>query len=179
MDIKFIIYIVTGILIILLSSITLIKLTRDKQNIFSRNVFIAILVITICALSYYLITRNQQKECEECEKCEESIFKNVPPEQTKRTIKELMEFIAKKQIKASGPTWSSQYEWLNQCMTDDNYIDLLYHTCPYYKLTLEQLNKDLLAQKRGDEVNPTEMPYLAEWTTLITGICVNNRTKYT
>jgi len=175
MDIKFIIYIVTGILIILLSSITLIKLTRDKQNIFSRNVFIAILVITICALSYYLITRNQQKECE---KCEESIFKNLPPEQTKRTIKELMEFIAKKQIKAYG-TWSSKHEWLNQCMTDDNYIDLLYNTCPYYKLTLEQLNKDLLAQKRDDEVNPTEMPYLAEWTTIITGICINNQAKYT
>lgn len=85
-------------MIILLSSITIFRISKNNQDIFSRNVFIAILVITIFALCYYLITRNQQKECEKCEKCEENIFQNLPPEQTKQTIKEIMRFIVQKHI---------------------------------------------------------------------------------
>ena len=187
MDIKFIIYIVTGILIILLSSVTLIKLTRDKQNIFSRNVFIAILVITICALSYYLITRTQQKECEECEeceKCEEDTFKNLPPEQTKQTIKEIMGFIAQKYINQQKEKMikrgvdPSTLSWLKKCYTDDSNIDLLYHTCPYYKLTLEQLNKDLIEEMKNKEANPKDMIYINMWRYVLQNICYTTSQKY-
>jgi hypothetical protein len=170
MDIKFIIYIITGILIILLSSITIFKISKDKQNIFSRNVFIAILVITIFALCYYLITRNQQKEPKECE---ENIFQNLPPEQTKQTIKELMQFIGEKVGKTYNMTW------LKKCYRDDDNVDLLYHTCPHYKLTLEQLNKDLIEEMKNSEANPKDMIYINDWNQYLQNICLVNQAKYT
>jgi hypothetical protein len=176
MDIKFIIYIITGILIILLSSITIFKISKDKQNIFSRNIFIAILVITIFALCYYLITRNQQKEpkeCEESEKCEENIFQNLPPEQTKQTIKELMQFIGEKIGTKYG------MPWLKKCYRDDDNVDLLFHTCPHYKLTLEQLNKDLIEEMKNSEANPKDMRYINDWYQYLQNICLVNQAKYT
>ena len=165
-------------MIILLSSITIFRISKNKQDIFSRNIFIAILVITIFALCYYLITRNQQKECE---KCEENIFQNLPPEQTKQTIKEIMRFIVQKHInyqKEKRGKNPSDYDWLKKCYTDDNNVDLLYYICPYYKLTLEQLNKDLIEEMKNDEANPKDMMYINMWKYILQNVCYTTSQKY-
>ena len=68
-----------------------------------------------------------------------------------------MQFIVQKHInyqKEKRGKNPSDYDWLKKCYADDNNVDLLYYTCPYYKLTLEQLNKDLIEEMKNDEANP-------------------------
>ena len=72
----------------------------------------------------------------------------------------------------------SDYDWLKKCYTDDNNVDLLYYTCPYYKLTLEQLNKYLIEEMKNDEANPKDMMYINMWKYILQNVCYTTSQKY-
>ena len=172
MNIDHIVYIITGILIILLSCITIFRISKKRNsNIFSRNVLIIILIIATGTLIYYFLNRDKEKEkCPPPPESKDVEWADLPKKDTMEILTSYQNLIGEKQMN-SGEASESHVK----CLKSQKVLNMLYYLLPTLNISLKDIaryHRDELSNP--DEINPNETIAQANIQSLSDTYCYSN-----